>query len=57
MSDTLTIIGPIAETTLKFINMNRYKVFGYRAFVTEKIGKPCVTITNNLKHPLMLVVV
>ena len=27
--DTLTIIGIIGETTLKFINVTKYKVFGY----------------------------
>ena len=38
MSDTFTIIGLIAETTLKFINNTRYKVFGYRVFVTESLA-------------------
>ena len=43
----LTIIGLIAETTQKFVNINRYKGFGFRVFVTEKIGKPCLTFRSN----------
>ena len=39
MSDTLAIIGLIAEATLKFINNSRYKIFGYRVFKSERIGK------------------
>ena len=34
VSDTFSIIGLISETTLKFINNTRYKVFGYSVFVT-----------------------
>ena len=34
-----TITGLIVETTLKFINDTRYKVFGYRVFVMERIWK------------------
>ena len=30
--DTLNITGLIAETTLKFINNSRYKIFGYKVF-------------------------
>ena len=43
MSDTFIIIGLIRGTTLIFINNTRYKIFGYRVFETEGIGKPCLT--------------
>ena len=36
MSHAFTIIGLIAETTLKFINNTRCKVFWYRVFVTKE---------------------
>ena len=47
VSDTFTIIGLILETTVKFVNKTGFKVFGYTDFVTERIGKPCLTFKNN----------
>lgn len=39
MSETLTIIGLIAKSAGKFINIIRYKIVGCRVSVTERIGK------------------
>ena len=46
-SHTFIRIGLIVETTLGFINNIRYKVFGYRVFVTKRIGRPSLTFKNN----------
>ena len=37
VSDNFSKIRLIAETTLKFIKNNEYKVFGHRVFVLERI--------------------
>ena len=45
--DTLATMGLIAEITLTFINISRYKIFGYKVFKWETIGKLGLTSKSN----------
>ena len=47
MSDTFAMIVLIADTTQKLTNKTRYKIFGYRVFAPERIGKLYLKFKNN----------
>ena len=48
MPDTLAIIGLIAETIPKFINNTRCKIFRYKDFKSERMGKLAFTFKSDL---------